>query len=195
MKKYRLNPIFFAFAIFAFFTIGKPSALKAQVLIKEIPQAVRTAFTTAGVPVLKRPSPIINFTVPLLDGKNVSLKGFKGKVVFLNFWATWCPPCRQEMPSMETLYQHFKDQGLEFLAVDIQESKDDVADFMKSYGLNFPTALDSSGGISNKYGIRSIPTTYIVDREGFIIISAVGGRNWDTPEMFAAFEVLLKNGK
>jgi thiol-disulfide isomerase/thioredoxin len=130
-----------------------------------------------------------------LNGKNVTLGALKGKVVFLNFWATWCPPCREEMPSMETLYQHFKDRGLEFLAVDIQESGDDVGAFMEKYGLNFPAALDSSGNISNRYGIRSIPTTFIIDREGLILASTVGGRNWDTPEIFAAFETLLKNGQ
>jgi peroxiredoxin len=195
MKKCIPRPAFLVLIALAVVTLGRPLVLEAQILAKTIPQDVQAAFTKAGIPMLRNLTPIINFTAPLLNGKNVSLRSLKGKVVFLNFWATWCPPCRQEMPSMEVLYQHFKDQGLEFLAVDIQEEKSDVAAFMEKYGLNFPTAIDASGDISSKYGIRSIPTTFIIDRQGIILAAAVGGRNWDTPEMFAAFETLLKNGQ
>jgi thiol-disulfide isomerase/thioredoxin len=195
MKKQALRPVFLAFIVFTAAAFGRPLVLEAQALLKIIPPDVRAAFVKADLPVLRSPVPISNFTVPLLNGKNVTLGALKGKVVFLNFWATWCPPCRQEMPSMETLYQHFKNSDLEFLAVDIQESKDDVAAFMEKYGLSFPAALDSSGDISSRYGIRSIPTTFIINRDGLILVSTVGGRNWDTPEMFAAFETLLKNGQ
>jgi thiol-disulfide isomerase/thioredoxin len=159
---------------------------------KTIPAEIKNAFAKAGLPVLREKTDIIDFVLPLLDGTNVRLSEYKGKTVFLNFWATWCPPCRAEMPSMEILYQRFRGKGLEFLAVDIQESNKDVADFMKEYKLTFPMALDSTGKVSGNYGIQGIPTTFIIDRDGKIIAAAVGGRNWDTEVMFAAFETLLK---
>jgi thiol-disulfide isomerase/thioredoxin len=176
--------------VFIFFSPLKAGAAPSN---KTIAAETRSAFTKAGVQVLREKADIIDFTVPLLEGGEVRLSSLKGKVVFLNFWATWCPPCREEMPSMETLYRRFRDSGLEFLAVDIQEGADEVADFMRQYKLSFPVGLDS-GRISAEYGIRGIPTTFIIDRDGAIIIASVGGRQWDTEAMFAAFERLLGNG-
>jgi thiol-disulfide isomerase/thioredoxin len=156
---------------------------------------IAAAFSRAGVQVLKERVPLFDFSLPLLSGKTQSLSGLNGKVVFLNFWATWCPPCRQEMPSMEKLYQRFRNEGLEFLAVDIQENKKEVEAFMKKYSLNFPVALDSSAEAAVMYGVRGIPATYIIDRDGAIIAAVVGGRQWDSPEMVNAFGLLLNNGR
>ncbi|MDR2159684.1 MAG: TlpA family protein disulfide reductase [Treponema sp.] len=164
----------------------------AQTAAKTAPAELRKAFENAGIPVLKEKMPIWDFTVTLLDGKDQRLSGYRGKVVFLNFWATWCPPCRAEMPSMETLYQRYRGRDLEFLAVDIQESRDEVADFLKEQNLSFPAGLDSTGQIASLYGIRGIPTTFIIDKEGSIIAAIVGGREWDTPAVFAAFDLLLR---
>jgi thiol-disulfide isomerase/thioredoxin len=119
------------------------------------------------------------------------LSDLKGSVVFLNFWATWCPPCREEMPSMETLYRRLGKAGLEFLAVDIGEPQKAVETFVTERGLTFPVALDGSGRVSETYGIRSIPATFIIDRDGSIIAAVVGGRKWDDPKVIAAFEALL----
>jgi thiol-disulfide isomerase/thioredoxin len=163
----------------------------AQTAAKTVPAELREALEKAGIPVLKEKTPIRDFTVTLLDGKTQSLSGYRGKVVFLNFWATWCPPCRAEMPSMETLYQRYRGGDLEFLAVDLQESRDEVTAFLREQNLNFPAGLDSTGRIGNLYGIRGIPTTFIIDREGLIIAALTGGREWDTPAIFAAFDLLL----
>jgi peroxiredoxin len=160
-----------------------------------IPAEVTRAFFQAGIPLLRKRAPIIDFSLPLLDGNFLTLSSLKRKVVFLNFWATWCPPCRQEMPSMETLYQRFKDLGLVLLAVDIQEKTNQVSAFIKEFGLTFPVALDSSGSITNKYGIRGIPATFIIDRDGSIILSTVGGRDWSDPAVVSAFEVLLRHDR
>jgi thiol-disulfide isomerase/thioredoxin len=111
--------------------------------------------------------------------------------VFLNFWATWCPPCRAEMPSMERLYQKLKGQGLVILAVDLQEDAKSVQKFVSQHKLTFPILLDSDGRIGGTYGARSIPTSYIVDRKGNVLGGTVGGREWDTPEMIAFFTRLL----
>jgi peroxiredoxin len=99
------------------------------------------------------------------------------------------------MPDMEKLYQRFKNEGLEFLTVNIQENKRDVEAFMKEYKLSFPTALDSKGEVATAYGIRGIPTTYIISKDGRIIAAAVGGREWYSEEMINAFRALLSHGR
>jgi thiol-disulfide isomerase/thioredoxin len=154
---------------------------------------VQAAFKKAGIPLFDKKRPIVDFTLPLLDGNTVQLSGLHGKVVFLNFWATWCPPCRAEMPSMEALYQHFKGKGLEFLAVDIMEDRDEVADFVNTNKFSFPIAVDTDGRASGNYSTGYVPTTFIIDKDGAIIAVTVGGKNWNTPAVIAAFEALLEN--
>ncbi|MBA7581030.1 Thiol-disulfide oxidoreductase ResA [subsurface metagenome] len=111
--------------------------------------------------------------------------------MLLNFWATWCGPCRFEMPSMEKLYQRLNAKGLEILAVNLQEDRSSVEQFVDEYGLSFPVLLDTTGRIGATYGARSIPTTYIVDREGFVIAGTIGTRELDTEEYIRFFEKLL----
>jgi thiol-disulfide isomerase/thioredoxin len=139
-----------------------------------------------------------DFTLRLLDGGNadggsVTLSSYKGKVVILNFWATWCPPCRKEMPSMETFYQRYKDKGLEFLAVDLGERVDAVQKFIASNGYTFPVLLDGDRKAGGLYGVVAIPTTFIIDRGGRIIGKIVGSTQWDTPQFFAAFDALVNS--
>jgi thiol-disulfide isomerase/thioredoxin len=157
-----------------------------------VPREVAASFRAAGLPVQTKSAAPVDFSLPLTNGRVQKLSELKGKVVFLNFWATWCGPCRSEMPSMETLYRRFKDSGLEILAVNCAEEAGDVKAFMENYKLSFPTALDESGAVSRQYGIRAIPATYILDREGGIILKVTGSLDWDTPKIVAAFEELLK---
>jgi thiol-disulfide isomerase/thioredoxin len=154
------------------------------------PEVVK-AFKEAGLPLLARKMNPTDFSLPLLNGENRKLSDLQGKVVFLNFWATWCGPCRAEMPAMEALHRRFKDRGFEILAVNCQEKREQAAAFMQDLGLSFPVALDGSGQISSAYGIRAIPTTYILDRQGSIIARIVGSLNWEEPKILAAFEALL----
>jgi thiol-disulfide isomerase/thioredoxin len=133
----------------------------------------------------------IDFELQDLSGATRLLSDFKGKVVFLNFWATWCGPCRFEMPSMEKLYRRFKAQGLEILAVNLHEDRSSVKRFVEEYDLSFPVLLDTTGRIGSTYGARSIPTTYIVDRDGFVLAGTIGSREWYTEEYLRFFEKLL----
>ncbi|MDR2494596.1 MAG: TlpA family protein disulfide reductase [Spirochaetaceae bacterium] len=161
-----------------------------------VPQEIAAAFAKAGLTTLKKRAAPADFSLPLLAGDvRTSLGALKGKVVFLNFWATWCPPCREEMPSMEILHRRFKDAGLEFLAVDIREDAKQVDVFTKRFSLTFPVAMDATGSVSSRYGIRGIPATFIIDREGFVVLSVVGGVDWAAPAMIAAFEALLRYGR
>jgi thiol-disulfide isomerase/thioredoxin len=160
--------------------------------LPEINPVVKQAFEELGIPVIDRPIPMFDFSTTLVNGDTISLKDLTGKVVFLNFWATWCGPCRMEMPSMEALYRRFKDQGFEILAVDVRENQKDVAAFMNELGLSFPAALDPRGDIAAIYGIEAFPTTYLIDRNGGIVTRLVGAINWDAPELVGLFETLVK---
>ena len=115
-----------------------------------------------------------------LTGNKVSLSSYRGSVVFLNFWATWCAPCRVEMPSMERLYQQLKDDQFVILAVDLQETGETVREFADELGLTFPILLDSMGIAGAGYGVSGIPTTYLVDKEGRLVARLIGSREWDT---------------
>jgi peroxiredoxin len=146
-----------------------------------------------GLQPVKAGTELIDFELESLDGEMIKLSSYKGKVVFLNFWATWCPPCVEEMPSMQKLYDRFKDQGLEMIAVDLQEDKAAVQKFFDKYELTFTAVIDKTGRIGSQYGARNIPTTYIIDRKGFVLAGTIGGKDWYTPEMIDFFETLLKN--
>jgi peroxiredoxin len=121
----------------------------------------------------------LDFTLPTLDGDSIALSDFKGKVVLINFWATWCGPCREEMPSLERLYRHFKYEKFALLAVDVMEPPEKVKKFARRYNLSFPILLDRRGEISAKYAANAIPTTFIIDKEGKVVGKAIGPRKWD----------------
>jgi peroxiredoxin len=133
-----------------------------------------------------------DFALPDLEGNVKRLSDFQSKVVLLNFWATWCPPCRAEMPSMETLYQAYRDQGFEILAVSSdRQGAVVVQPFMQEYRLSFPALLDMSGRVSGMYGVRSIPTSYLLDRQGRVVSREIGARHWANAEARALITSLL----
>lgn len=109
-----------------------------------------------------------DFTLEDLKGNEVKLSSLKGKKIFLNFWATWCPPCKAEMPDIEKLYQETKDNGLVILAVNVGENKKTVQDFMDANNYNFTALLDVKGEVSRLYQVTGIPTSYFIDTEGFL---------------------------
>jgi len=126
-----------------------------------------------------------------MNGRNVSLSDFKGKIVFLNFWTTWCPTCRIEMPSMEKLHQKFKNKDFALVTINLQESASQVKGFFKEFKLSFTALLDTTGEVGASFGIRAIPTTYILDKTGRIIGQVNGSREWDSKEAIALFENLI----
>ncbi len=117
------------------------------------------------------------FTLPDLNGKEVSLSDFKGKVVFLNFWATWCPPCRREIPSFIELINKYGDDGFVVLGVAVDPREfEKVKPFAEQIGINYPVVYDKKG-VSQMYGgIRSIPTTFVINRDGKVVQRIVGSR-------------------
>lgn len=121
----------------------------------------------------------IDFTLKDLEGNELSLSDLKGKKVFLNFWATWCPPCIAEMPEIEELYQETKDSDLVIVSVEIGEPLDEVKSFINNKKYNFKVLLDTDQSVATKYNVVSIPTSYFIDEEGNIVSKKVGGMDID----------------
>ena len=132
-----------------------------------------------------------DFTLEDLSRKSVSLRNVRGKVVFLNFWATWCVPCREEMPAMERLHRELKGEGLEVIAVNYRETEKEIAPFLKELGLTFTALLDPDGRVSEEYGVWSLPLSYFVNRKGEFVGKAVGSRDWTSQETKIFFRQLL----
>lgn len=133
-----------------------------------------------------------DFTLMNMQGEPVSLSQYRGKVVILNLWATWCPPCREEMPSMEGLYQKYKDQGLVILAVSADENgKKAVSQFLQRTPYSFPILLDSDSVVQNAYGVFRFPESFIIDRNGIVVKKIIGGHNWMSGSTFELINFLL----
>jgi thiol-disulfide isomerase/thioredoxin len=143
---------------------------------------------------LKPAKPAKNFTLPDLDGKPHKLSDYRGKVVLVNFWATWCPPCRREMPSMERLSQQLKDQPFVILAINQQEDADRVFVFTGQLepAPTFPILFDPDSAVSHAWGVLGLPASFIVDKQGRVVYRAMGGREFDHPEIEQAIRALLK---
>jgi thiol-disulfide isomerase/thioredoxin len=138
------------------------------------------------------PIPAPALSLERIDGAPLGPDDLRGKLVFLNFWATWCVPCRQEMPAMERLYQEFGKRGLDVVAVNFQESRSEIQGFLKTVPLSFPIALDSGGEAAHAFGVRGLPVTYLLDRDGRILWKAIGPREWNSPVTRAYFEKILQ---
>ena len=115
-----------------------------------------------------------DFQLQSLDGQTISLGDLRGKPVLINFWATWCPPCRSEMPYIQEIYEEWTDKGLLVLAINIGESASTVEDFMQSNSLSFTVLLDTKQDIAQRYNITGIPTTFFIDKDGIIQDKVIG---------------------
>ncbi len=143
---------------------------------------------------LSPPVPAPDFTLKDMDENKHALKDFHGKVVLLNFWATWCPPCRREMPSMERLYQKLKDKDFIVLAINQFEDPDHVFAYTGQLGTDptFPILFDRDSKVAELYQVKGLPTTFLIDKQGMIRYRAVGGREFDHPEVEKLIYNLLK---
>jgi len=134
------------------------------------------------------------FVLEKLEGGDAGLAGYKGKIILLNFWATWCIPCREEMPGMETLWQKYKEQDFVVLAVSVDEgSKSRIETFSKLLDLSFPILLDPNSEVSDLYKVSNMPTSFLIDGNGKIISRIVGTEDWSSPAAVELVEKLLSD--
>ncbi len=127
--------------------------------------------------------PAPDFKLLDTDEKEHTLAEYKGKPVIVNFWATWCPPCRKEIPSMNRAWHKIKNEGIAMIAINVGESADEVFAFTAKYPIDFTVLLDDSGRASNSWPMKGLPTTFILDTDGNLVYQAVGGREWDADEI------------
>jgi len=159
--------------------------------------AVPAAATTGGlIPSPREGFLAPDFTLELLGGGQVTLSELRGKGVVINLWASWCPPCRAEMPAIQRVYEKTRGRGLEVLAVNttFQDSERDAAGFVQELGLTFPVPLDRSGAVSRQYQLRALPSTFFVDRKGIIRKVIIGGPMSDATIQTAVEEILEGDG-
>lgn len=169
----RITRLFLAYLVFAF-TVSiswMPARAQSKIDYKVIPnlEAMKEKMLTP------------DFSVPSAEGKKISLKDFRGKIVFLNFWASWCEPCREEMPAMERLYQEFKDKNFVVFAVNVKDRKQDAIDFVRELKLSYPVAIDPEGQVGLLYGAWGLPTTYLIGPKGEGLARAWGPAEWYSP--------------
>lgn len=136
------------------------------------------------------------FSLADLKGNAVRLANLKGKVVFVNVWATWCEPCRQEMPAMQALYTTLAGPDFEMLAVNSDQSDRSVVEhFVQGNGLSFPVLPDPNLQVAERYQVTGYPETFVIDRNGTIVAHELGPRHWDAPNSVAAFRGLMTRGQ
>ena len=161
----------------------------AWILVSRAPASA----TTAGrIPSPREGFSAPDFTLDQLNGGSLTLSGLRGKVVVVNLWASWCPPCRAEMPALEQVYQEISGEGVEFLAVNTtyQDSLSEVASFVDRYGLSFPILIDPSGEVARQYQLRALPSTFFIDADGVIRKVVIGGPMRETTIRTAVAELL-----
>jgi len=145
---------------------------------------------------LIRPKPVKDapeFQVRTPEDHTIRLTDLRGKVVLLNFWATWCDPCREEMPGLERLHRAYKDRGFVVLAISLDaQGASVVSPFVKRFGLTFPIGLDPKMQIRETYGVWAVPSTFLIDRKGKRVLFANGAREWDSGAAHALVESLLR---
>ena len=137
------------------------------------------------------PAPYFASVTP--EGKKLSIDDLKGKLVILNFWATWCPPCRLEMPSMEKIYREFKGEGLEVVAINFLEGPEPIKPFLKENDLTFTVLMDRAGEISQSYGVHALPVTFLIGRGGNVLARSIGYKDWHNKKTRKFISLLLKD--
>jgi len=154
-----------------------------------------TTFAVLGHGLSRLPTPVAapDFTLEDMDGKSYTLSSLRGKVVMVNFWATWCPPCREEIPSMETVYQALRNEDFIVLAINQWESPDHVFSYMGQLDVypNFPILFDRDSSVSVAFGVQGLPTTLLIDKQGRVVYRAMGGRNFNHPEVRALIQQMI----
>lgn len=179
----------------------KAAMLTLALLAVTVPAEAATVgdgplFERAGVAPSTQVREAPDFQLPDLAGHPVSLSDLSGNLVVLNFWATWCGPCIEEMPALERMAKRFAGRGLRVLAVSLDVgAPEEVAEFARGYGWNLPILLDPLSTVGDLYAVRVMPTTYLIGPDGTILGRSFGAREWDGADALALLETLLTRSK
>jgi len=146
-------------------------------------------------PPVAKPFMAYDFNVKDIDGTQYRLSDYRGKVVVLNFWATWCPPCREEMPSMNRAHKKLANDKVVILAVNVGEDEDTIFEFTGNYPVDFPLLMDRDGKVIKNYPVMGLPTTYIISPTGIVTHRTVGGRAWDDGTLLNELRLMSKKAK
>jgi peroxiredoxin len=153
--------------------------------------AHQQAFENMGITKSKTEKPAPDFSLQDINGNKVSLEDFRGKSILLNFWATWCQACKEELPSMQRLHEALSRKGIEVVAISIDRNNlDRIKEFAKDYKLTFPILWDPDQKVRKHYYIMGLPTTYLIDPEGKLRGFASGAREWDSADAIQALSSL-----
>ncbi|MCG7897512.1 MAG: TlpA family protein disulfide reductase [Candidatus Thiodiazotropha weberae] len=136
------------------------------------------------------PIPALPFRLLNLDGEYKQLRDYRGQVVVVNFWASWCAPCRAELPSMNRAWERLKSSGMAMLAINLGEDREAINAFLRDYPIDFEVLMDERGRISQRWRVRALPTTLVLNKRGQIIYQVVGEREWDQPVLIELIESL-----
>lgn len=154
------------------------------------------SFTSSEVFAIGAGDTAPNFKLPRLETKgNIQLKSYRGKVVYVDFWASWCGPCRISLPVLDTLHKKYRKQGFEVIAINLDEEKEDALNFLNEFPVSYPTARDNQGKTPTLYGVRGMPTAYLIDRQGKVSLVHEGFKKSDTEALSAQIATLLKGKK
>jgi len=160
-------------------------------------QLVFWSLSCAGAPDMEQPRtrvPAPDFTLSTLQGEPVHLHDYRGKLVLLNFWATWCPPCREEMPSLQSLWQDFKNRDFIILAIATDRgNKKGVTRFAARLGLDFPILLDPHGKVRQRYEVFGLPLTYLIGKDGKILGRFTAAQTWNSTAIKDQLRTLLQD--
>jgi peroxiredoxin len=149
-------------------------------------------FSKIGIQSVRDKQKAPDFCLDGLNGEKVRLNALKGKILFLNFWASWCGPCKEEMPSMEALHQHYKERDFVFLTISVDyEGPEAVRKFIDKHRYRFPVLLDPKGKTLDLFEISEIPATVIIDKKRKMIGRVIGPRNWTHPDVFSLIDQML----
>jgi peroxiredoxin len=163
-----------------------------QTLIPSSVLGHEDSFAKMGVVLPENEKKAPNFILETVTGKKISLNDFKGKAVLLNFWATWCQPCKKELPSMQRIYEELSSEGVEVVAISIDRNKKErVEKYIKNYNLTFPVLLDPSQKVRKDYFILGLPTSYLIGSDGNLKGFISGAREWDSNDSKEMFSTLM----
>ena len=157
-------------------------------MLLSLPPAAQEAGT--GLTRLDEAPAAPDFSLLDMDGTVYRLSAYRGQIVVVNFWATWCPPCREEMPSMQRAWEQLRPDGIVMLGINVGEDADTIFQFTADYPVDFPLPMDIDSAVTGQWPVRGLPTTFVVDPAGRLVYQAIGSREWDDPALLSQVRAL-----